>query len=326
MNRDELDQKIRQRRPGEGRLRRGTPLDGSDARPSGYVPFAPEPDDSRAMRDAAQDQPAANVDNMAAEVDPPVQPSPPPYEPAPPAPEQFEEPPYDQVAYAEDEAPYGAPEDAYPSYPAAAQTGGDGRRRGGSSALPIIGFIVLCVLALGVGAALASMLGGNGGVGQASATPSVSDTVEPTVEPSAESSESTAEQGSATPEPTDGPITFADGAVIRVEPCGSQAMSFDGCQKDGSTITRDTMWVWIGFDDVRATDTLILTLDSEGQTVDQQEKVLGEVLGECERNGEPICSGYLIGAAYRGLEPGEYELIVRRDGDFADSATFTVQG
>jgi hypothetical protein len=336
MDRNELDEKIRQRRPGESSLRRGTPLDEAAARTSssGYVPFAPEPEDAMALREADAEQPAANVDNTPADFDrsvPPPAPAqfeqPAAYEP--PAVQQAYEPPPDepqahepQAGYAQDEdqAPYGAPEDAYP-YPAAAYAGGDGRRRGGSSALPIIGFIVLCVLALGDGAVLAGMLGGNGGVGQETVNPSVSQADQPSVEPSAEASGSTPGQASATPEPTDGPITFGDGAVIRVQPCASQKMSFDGCDKDGATITRDTMWVWIGFDDAHGKDTLILTLESEGQKVDQQEKELGDVL-DCPRT----CTGYLIGAAYRGLEPGEYRLIVRRDGDFADSATFTVEG
>jgi hypothetical protein len=333
MDRSELDQKIRQRRPGEGSLRRGTPRGDPAAttRSGGYVPFAPEPEDTRALREPESDQPAGHVDNTPADFDQPA-PAPPPapaaepayepsHEPAPPVQEQFEQPgAYEPAAYAEDDAaPYGAPEDAYP-YPAEAYTAGDGRRRGGSSALPIIGFIVLCVLALGVGAALAGILGG-GGVGQATATPSVIASDQPSVEPSAEASGSDPGQASATPEPTDGPITFADGAVIRVQPCASQAMSFDGCKKDGSTISRDTMWVWIGFDDAHGDDTLTLTLESEGQTVDQQEQELGDVL-DCPGS----CSGYLIGAAYRDLDPGEYELVVRRDGDFADNATFTVEG
>jgi hypothetical protein len=337
MDRSELDQKIRQRRPGEGRLRRGAQVDDAGAsRSSGYAPFAPEPDDARALREPESGQPSGHVDNTPADFDraanaappAPVAPEPAPHEPAPdepapPAPEQFEQaPPYEPAAYAEDDdaAPYGAPEDAYP-YPAAAYAAGDGRRRGGSSALPIIGFIVLCVLALGVGAALAGMLGGNGGAGQATATPSVIASDRPSVEPSAEASGSGPGQTSATPEPTDGPITFADGAVIRVQPCASQEMSFDGCVKDGSTITRDTMWVWIGFDDAQGADTLTLTLESQGQTVDQQEQELGDVLA-CPES----CSGYLIGAAYRDLDPGDYELVVRRDGDFADSASFTVEG
>jgi hypothetical protein len=326
MDRDELDQRIRQRRPGEGSLRRGTPLNeaAGGARSTGYVPFAPEPEDGMALREPEEDQPATHVDNTPADFDRAV--------PPPASPEQFEEPhayeppaheppAYEPQAYveADDQAPYGALEEAYP-YPAAAYAAGDGRRRGGSSALPIIGFILLCVLALGVGAVLAGMLGGNG-ERQATAIPSVTDEGQPSVEPSAEASGSTSEQTSASPEPTDGPITFADGAIIRVEPCASQAMSFDGCDKDGSTITRDTMWVWIGFDDAQGDDTLILTLESEGQTVDQQEKELGDVV-ECPGS----CTGYLIGAAYRGLDPGKYQLIVRRDGDFADSATFTVEG
>lgn len=325
MDRDELDQKIRQRRPGEGSLRRGTPLDevAAGARSPGYVPFAPEPEDAMALREPDLDEQAANVDHTSADFDRPLQGPPPADEaPEPYQPPPDEPPPYEPEAYAqaEDQAPYGAPEDAYP-YPARASAARDGRGRGGSSALPIIGFIVLCVLALGVGAVLAGILGGNGVVGQATATPSVTETGQASVEPSAEASGSTTGQSSATPEPTDGPITFADGAIIRVQPCASQAMSFDGCDQDGSTITRDTMWVWIGFDDARGSDTLILTLQSEGQTVDQQEKELGDVL-ECPGS----CSGYLIGAAYRGLDPGEYQLIVRRNDDFADSATFTVEG
>jgi hypothetical protein len=344
MDRNELDQKIRQRRPGESSLRRGTPLDEAAARTSssGYVTFAPELEDAMALREADAEQPAANVDNTPADFDRSV---------PPPAPAQFEqpaayEPPAAQPAYEpqayepqayepqagyaqdEDQAPYGAPEDAYP-YPAAAYAGGDGRRPGGSSALPIIGFIVLCVLALGVGAVLAGMLGGNGGVGQETVSPSVSQADQPSVEPSADASGSTPGQASATPEPTDGPITFPDGAIFRVQPCASREMSFgqrdgelvDGCARDGSIITRDTMWVWIGFKHANGDDNLVLTLESDGQTVDQQETELGTIL-----NCPDSCDGYLVGAAYKGLEPGEYRLIVRRDGDFADSATFTVEG
>jgi hypothetical protein len=350
MDREELDQKIRQRRPGQGSLRRGSPPD-EDAfggRATGYVAFAPEPEDAMALHEPDPDEPAANIDNTSTDFDRPVQAMPPmppmdespqPYEPPqpyqPPAPPEqvapaphyeprYDEPPnYEPQPYAaaEDPAPYGAPEDAYPySEPAYAAAAGDGRRRGGSSALPIIGFIVLCVLALGVGAVLASVLGGNGGVAQATATPSVTESAGPSVEPSNEPSGSTPGQ-QATPEPTDGPITFADGAIIRVQPCATQAMSFDGCKEDGSTITDPTMWVWIGFEHASGSDNFTLTLQSDGQTVDQQEKELGTVL-DCPGS----CSGYLIGAAYRDLAAGDYQLIVRRNGDFADSASFTVEG
>ena len=209
-------------------------------------------------------------------------------------------PPHAPATYGEapiDEEPYGALDDDY-DYPYPADDRGG---RGGSGALPIIGFILLGVLALGVGAVLATLLGGNGGVGEASPSPTAAVSLAPSVGPSTGPSGSVSESPGGTPEPTDGPVTFPDGAMITVQACGTADMSFDGCDVDGSTITGRLMWVWIGFNDALGSDTITLTLESEGQTIDQQEKVLGEVVG-CPAS----CSGYLIGAAYRGLEPGEY--------------------
>lgn len=335
MDRNELEERIRTRKPGEGGLRRGTPLDENErpASSGGYVPFVPEPEDARAVREEEAEVPPTNVDNTPSDFDWPrrdaperVPPAagPPPYEP--PAAPAYDDTPaevYEQAADADDDVPYGAPEDAYP-YPY--QGGGDDGRRRGPSALPIFGFILLCVLALGVGAVLANMLGGDAGIGQTSPTPSAEASVEASQEPTVAPTEVPSDEASATPEPTDGPITFPDGAVITVQPCATQGMSFDGCDEDGSLISDPTMWVWIGFDDTGADDSITITLQSDGQTVDQQERILGEVLDNCETNGQPICSGYLIGAAYRDLQPGDYELIVRRDDDFADAATFTVEG
>ena len=325
MDRDELEQRIRTtRRPGEGGLRRGTPLDEDEraARAGSYVPFVPEPEDSMAVREEEEPlQPAPNVDNASPDINRLPHDAPARQPPEPHRPETVyvhPEESYQASEYLEDDPPHGAPEDAYPYQPS-------GDRRRGPSVLPILGFIMLSVLALGVGAVLASVLGGPGQVAQATPTPSVEASVPASVEPTPEPTASASSQASATTEPTDGPITFPDGAVLEVQPCATQEMGFDGCEEDGSTITASTMWVWIGFDNTGAEDTLTLTLRNEGQTIDQQEKVLGEVLNDCETNGEPVCSGYLIGAAYRDLEPGEYELIVRRDEDFADAATFTVE-
>ena len=335
-------------------MRRGR---AADDLPAGYAPFQPEPEDANAIRDEEPGEPHHHVDNTPAGFDAPppatsyseppdrsgmaaaaaagayaaqsVEPSSPPppayhadaYQAGASQPDPYG-PPHAPATYGEapvDDAPYGAPEDAYPyAYPAEDQGGRGGR--GGSGALPIIGFILLGVLALGVGAVLATLLGGNGGVGGASPTPSPSVSVAASVTPSTEPTGPASEPPSSTPEPTDGPVTFPDGAVITVQPCATADMSFDGCSVDGSTITGGLMWVWVGFDDADGSDTITLTLRSEGQTIDQQEKVLGEVVG-CPGT----CSGYLIGAAYRGLEPGEYELVVRRNEDFADSATFTVE-
>jgi hypothetical protein len=338
-------------------MRRGRAA--SDDRPAGYVPFQPEPEDASAIRGEDPGDAIHHVDNTPADFDaaPPV-PQPPIHNepadrsgmaaaagagaymassaqpPSPPPPSYDADayqaggyqpdpygPPHAPATYGEppvDEAPYGAPEDAYPYVYPAEDRGG---RRGGSGALPIIGFILLGVLALAVGALLATLLGGDGGVAGSSPTPTPSVSVAPSAAPSAEPTGPASDPPSSTPEPTDGPITFPDGAVITVQPCATQDMSFDGCSVDGSTVTGGLMWVWIGFDDADGSDTITLTLGSEGQTIDQQEKVLAEVVG-CAGT----CDGYLIGAAYRGLEPGDYELVVRRNGDFADNATFRVEG
>ena len=357
MDRAELEERVRHRRPGDPAMRRGRPP--GDASPAGYVPFQPEPEDASAIRDDEESgQPVQHVDHTPPDFDqqppPPVyrethddraaaaaagyaaasryEPPSAPYQAEPGTePPAYEPDPYQGDAYGPshapatygeapiDEAPYGAPEDAYPyPYPADSRGG-----RGGSGALPIIGFILLGVLALGVGAVLAILLGGNGGVGAASPTPTASVSVAPSGAPSTGPSGSVSEQPSGTPEPTDGPVTFPDGAVITVQPCATRDMDFDGCDVDGSTIDSDTMWVWIGFDDADGSDSFVLTLRSDGQTIDQQEKVLDEALGgDCPGT----CSGYLIGAAYSNLEPGEYELVIRRNDDFADSATFRVEG
>jgi hypothetical protein len=334
MDRAELEDRVRHRRPGDPATRRGRPP-GDEVPPAGYVPFEPEAADANALRDEDPGQPARYVDNTAPGFDQaaPVPPtadaddhhaagaaagaaaagyaaSSAPYAP-PPAPATYGEAPID-------DEPYAYADDAYPYAHAAEDR--DRGDRGGSGALPIIGFILLGVLALGVGAVLATLLGGNGAVGEASPSPTPTTSVA-SVPPSTPPSEPASEPPDSTPEPTDGPVTFPDGAVITVEPCATQEMSFDGCVVDGSTITADTMWVWIGFNDADGSDNFVLTLRSEGQTIDQQEKVLGEVVG-CPGT----CSGYVIGAAYRGLEPGEYELVVRRNDDFADSATFRVEG
>jgi hypothetical protein len=354
MDREELEERIRSRRPDEAGFRRGMPVDDPSA--PGHVPFEPEPEDALAAREPEPGAPTRYVDNTPPDFD--AQPAPPPRpvipeepppeayrpheaEPLPPPQPQYTPPPAysaptsyaappplppepsrsDYVA-ADDERfdqgePEYEPEEAYPyTYQ---QPGDDGRRGGG--ALPIIGFISLCALALAVGAVLAGVFT-SGDVAQTtpsptasvpSATPVPSESASP---PASETPGTT----SATPEPSDGPVTFPDGAVITVQPCATRDMSFDGCDVDGSVVSGD-LWVWIGFDDALGSDTFTLELRSAGQTIDQQQKVLGEIL-DCPTD----CSGYLIGAAYRDLGAGEYELVIRRNGDFADRAMFTVEG
>jgi hypothetical protein len=352
MDRDELEERIRSRRPDDAAFRRGAPVDdgsayGDPARPAGYLPFEPEPEDVLAARESEPGAPSRYVDNTPTDFDAqpprrehleepppeayrPHEAEPPP--PAPPysAPTSYAAPPGAPPEPAElahavaDDEPYdqGEPEyeaeEAYP-YAYSRRGSGDGRRGGG--ALPIIGFIALCAMALAVGAVLAGVFSSEE-VAQTTPTPSASASSaapEPSVSASTPAT-SEPPGASATPEPTDGPVTFPDGAIITVQACATRDMSFDGCDVDGSVVSGD-LWVWIGFDDAAGSDTFLLELRLAGQTIDQQEKVLGEIL-DCPTT----CGGYLIGAAYRDLGAGEYELVIRRNGNFADRATFTVEG
>jgi hypothetical protein len=331
MDRDELEERVR-RRPGEGGFRRGQQIDDTPAG-AGYVPFEPEPEDALAVRpdEAERGQPHLIVD--AEDETDQIQPAPAPREPAyvPPPPPAAAEPAYEQPEYEEpeyeepagdyDDRAYGEPEDAY-AYPYAAA---DERRGGGGggNALPIIGFVVLCVLALAVGAVLAGLIGGEDQVGQATPTPSASSapaTDQPTTEPTAVPSETSAP---ATPEPTDGPVTFADGAVYEVQPCGTYEFTSDlsGCKVDGSTRDNGNVWILVVFDKARGSDDLTLLLRSEGETLNQQQTTLGSIV-DCSST----CRGLIWGAVYRDLLPGQYELVLRRNGEFADTATFTVGG
>lgn len=330
---------------------------GDPTRPQGYVPFELEPEDALATREPEAGEPTRYVDNTPPDFDSEPVAHPPPSIPEEPPPEAYRpheaeplppphpeytpppaysaptsyaappplppEPPEFGYAAADDERfqraePEYEPEEAYPyTYP---QSGDDDGRRGGG-ALPIIGFIALCAMALAVGAVLAGVFSSED-VAQTTPTPSASissETPQPTpIASTPVGSETPAT--SATPEPSDGPVTFPDGTVITVQPCATRDMSFDGCDVDGSVVSGD-MWVWIGFDDALGSDTFVLELRSAGQTIDQQQKELGEILDCPDR-----CSGYLIGAAYRDLGAGAYELVVRRNGDFADRSTFTVEG
>ena len=347
MDRDELEERIRTRRPGEGGLRRGTPLDEDEraTHAGGYVPFVPEPEDAKAVREEEEpDQPAPNVDNTPSGFDWPredvedhqiAEPQPrsepradayvrPEPEVAQPAEEEelYDDAMPDEAPY--DDEPYGAPEDAYP-YPY--QAGGDGRRRG-PGVLPILGFIFLCVLALGIGAAMAGILAG-GGIGRSTATPSASQSIPATQEPSIGQTSSPPDHASATPEPTDGPITFPDGAQLAIQPCGSSDFEddavgrpeTDACKEDSSSIEGGEVWAFVVFADTAGSDTLTVQLLENDQVLNEQELTIDDVL-DCGSS----CNGLIYGAHYAGLFPGDYQLILERDGEFADSATFTVEG
>jgi hypothetical protein len=334
MDRDELEERVR-RRPGEGGFRRGT---GSE--PGGYVPFQPEPEDSLALRRRQEAAAAQRVDNLPPEHHSEHEPQwpaadreevvvPPPVAPPPTAaaPQIEAEPEYDYPPEAYDDTPYGRPEDAYahPYY-------SDERRRGGGGgALPIIGFVVLCVLALGVGAVLAGLLGGDDDpAGQADPSASVEASVEPSEEASTEpSADASPSAGEATPQPSDGPVAFPDGALLTIQPCDTQEFRDEAvgnpeeaaCEVDGSSVSDGSVWAVVVFSDTAGADTLEVLLRSNDETINEQEAVLSSKV-DCAGT----CSGLVYGAAYQDLEPGEYELVLNRNGEFADAATFVVEG
>lgn len=199
-------------------------------------------------------------------------------------------------------------------------------RRPGAGAFAILGFLALGVLALLGGAVLAGVFSEDPGVGQASPTPSasVAPSLTPSVDPTGSPADGSPAPGGSpgtggSPPPTDGPVTFPDGFVGDVEPCATSEMGFEGCVEDGSTVSGDAMWTWIGFDRARGDDVLVLSLQSDGQTISQQERVMSESVS-CP----DTCAGYLI-QGFRGLAPGTYSLLLERNGEFADQAAFTVQ-
>jgi hypothetical protein len=233
--------------------------------------------------------------------------------------------PYPPEAY--EDVPYGAPEDAY-AYP---YTPDDGRG-GGGSALPIIGFVVLCVLALAVGAVLAGLLGGEEPVGQATPSPSVVASQAPSGAPSAPPSEApSASAGESGPAATDGPITFSDGAVLTIQPCGSDEWreeavgrpEEDACVVDGSSASDGEVWTFVVFNGASGDDELRVRLLRNDQVENELELTIdGALGGTCGDS----CNGLIYGARYVELLPGAYRLELHRNGEFADSATFEVTG
>jgi len=305
MDRDELEERVRQRRPGDALFRRGVEPEAVDA----YREFKPEPEDQLAAREPDAPAPETHVDNTPPDFD----------AEAPSVPEEYipeDEPVAEPVVYVDEDVE--EPPVAYPYLSTAEE-------RSDSSALPLLGFAALAVMALAVGVILAGLFTGPNGVADTSPSPSLGTSSEPSIslEPATPSpSEATSSGSPATPEPTDGPVSFPDGATLTVQPCGTYEFKADlsGCKVDGSTRTSGTVWVLATFKQASGKDQLTLVLQQAGETLDRQDKTIGDIV-DCGNR----CSGLIWAAIYRDLAPGDYDLILRRNGDFADRATFTVQ-
>jgi hypothetical protein len=183
-------------------------------------------------------------------------------------------------------------------------------------------------MALAVGAVLAGVFTGNE-TGQATPTPVPSvatPTPEPTLEPTAVPTETGAP---ATPEPTDGPVTFPDGAELSIQACATRGFKdsavgkpeMNACEVDGSVNNGDVTTLVV-FRSTGGDDALRIQLRQNGEVIDVQDLRVGAILSNCGAT----CGGLVYGPHYVDLPPGQYELVLRRNGDFADTATFTVGG
>lgn len=351
LDRDELQERVRLRRPTEEPYRRGG-LPGAQATPraAAYEAFTPEPEDIAAVRPA--DEPSvARVDRYR-EVAPPVE-APPPVEPtlrrgqllpeeeeplvaplpplswdvAPPVRE--EAPPYVEPSYVEraepehvdyyNDAAY-AGDDAYAH---AHETDLETPRRSGAGVLAVVGLLVLGVAALFGGALLAGIFNGDrGGIGgltpTASAGRSTGPTVTPTIAPSVGPTASAAGP-SSTPQSSDGSVAFADGFEANAAPCQPGAADLKGCTASGQTNSGD-VWIWVGFRRGDASDALAAAVTTaKGEPIAEGNIDLTRI--GCRGN----CTGWTY-FPFKGLSPGKYVVRVTRNGEPAARTSFEVKG
>ncbi|HEX5397230.1 MAG TPA: hypothetical protein VFX74_09130 [Candidatus Limnocylindria bacterium] len=340
LDRDELEERLHGRRPGDSPYRRGADAGGAAAA-SAFDRFEPEPADAMAVRrPATSGDPVRRIDNLSASPDDalavpgPDQPAPrwpreaprradpnPWGEPAPRPANEPEAPP--QYAPEPEEAPSHIPpeaDDAYYDYGSDydydAGTPYYADERGSGGPWLIAGIISLGLVALLGGVLVSGLFSGGPGVARETATPTVQAT--PTTTPSAEVSPTPAPSSEASQGP---PGTFADGFTASVQPCATSDMTSDGCVEDGSTLSGDTVWVWAGFTKGTGEDVVGVTLvdSASGDEIQDASLELSRV------NCTNICNGYLK-FSFGGVTAGEYTLRVSRNGTFAAEAPFTVSG
>ena len=209
--------------------------------------------------------------------------------------------------------------DEYGEYP------GDGRRRGGAGALAVIGFVVLGLAALLGGAILAGVLNTAAPVGAASASPSASPSPGETASGTAQGSAQPTGSGSssASGSPAASASTGPDNFTARVQPCASDKMSFKGCAQDGSTISSDQVWVWVGFYKAAYNDVIGVKLveKASGAAVGDGATPLGQDNIGCKPDTE--CTGYLY-FTFDQVKPGAYTIKVSRNGQDVAQASLTV--
>jgi len=194
------------------------------------------------------------------------------------------------------------------------------RRGSGMSPLAIGGFVLLGILAIGVGAVMSGLFAGGVALESPSGTPqtSTAPSQAASVEPSAAASFPV-----TTPNPSgsSGPVTFPDGFTARTEPCAERPSSADGCNSSGATISGGSVWVWVGWREGSNADTIGATIvDAAGTPVADGHIPLSDIGND---GCGPSCNGWAR-FSFSGLAVGNYTIRVDRNGTLAAEASFTV--
>lgn len=283
---------------------------GSGSAPASSTSAAPASD---AVARSSPAAPAADLASVAR-----------PYQPATPyVPEHA----YEPAALAPSEPAYRGP-DSYQAgsrYAPGEDGGDDGGEPGwtgyddqpprrGSGGLAIVGFLVL---------GLAALLGGAFLFAALNAPKPASELTSPSPTSSASSGESASPTEAATPSQAGSPTAVpADNFSAKVEPCASSRMGFSGCVDDGTHLSGNQVWVWVGFKNGQASTVLGVTVVSQATKSAVADGSLElDRLSGCDPG--KTCSGYLQ-MSFGNLDPGAYQIQVTRDGDPAATTTFTV--
>ena len=186
------------------------------------------------------------------------------------------------------------------------------------SPLAIGGFVLLGVLAIGVGAFVAGLFGGAPG---ASPSPSPLITTNPSASAGASLQGSIAPSVPASAGASVAATPVADAFTASTQPCAEQPASQTGCNSSGSTVTGGSLWVWVGWRKGSDADTLgVNIVDSTGANVGTGSLPLSTI-------GSNGCGASCNGWArfkFGGLDPGDYTIHVDRNGNEVAQATFTV--
>jgi hypothetical protein len=204
----------------------------------------------------------------------------------------------------------------YPEYP------DDRRRSGGTGALAIVGFVVLGVAALLGGAILSGVLNTATPAGAASSSPTASASTQPSAS-QGESAQPTGGESPSSSTPAASQSSGPDNFTAKVQPCASAEMTFKGCAKDGSTITSDQVWVWVGFYQAAYNDVIGVKLveNANGAATGDGSIQLGQDNIGCKP--DKACTGYLY-FTFDQLQAGGYTIKISRNGQDVAQATLTV--